>query len=56
MEEKRRETENSCAEQFADMDRKLNDAKREHAKAGKTYVTMILFGSTDSSVGRVLDS
>ena len=36
LEDKRKEMENSCAEQFADMDRKLNDAKREHAKAGIT--------------------
>ena len=43
LEEKRKETENSCAEQFADMDRKLNDAKREHAKAG---MDLNLFGET----------
>ena len=37
LEDKRKETENSCTEQFADMNRKLNDAKREHAKAGITF-------------------
>ena len=35
LEEKRKETENSFAEQLADMDRKVNEAKREHAKAGR---------------------
>ena len=42
LEEQRRDVENQFSDRLADMDRQINEAKREHAKAGMITKRKIL--------------